>query len=289
MGDEKAGKTPGPNAYRADAKSPVITSAPKYGFGTSKRPQSVNLKKVAPGPGTYELKGITGSESQGRTLATRLNGSKTTNCFNPGPGSYTPGYTQSIKKEPGWRIGSSTRGEEERFERKRNNPPPDSYNPNIYASKTKLASWSFGSSVRADFAKGNVNPGPNNYDAKIKSGAPAYGMGLKLENQSLIGTNVRKTAGNPGSSTYNPDFTAIKKKLPAFSMKGRYKNADTLKVPGPGAYNSAGSPNKTKAPAFGFGTQPQRGKLATSDAPGPGLYQIPCSIALLPSYTGARS
>lgn len=38
MGDEKAGKTPGPNAYRADAKSPVITSAPKYGFGTSKRP-----------------------------------------------------------------------------------------------------------------------------------------------------------------------------------------------------------------------------------------------------------
>jgi hypothetical protein len=55
-------------------------------------------------------------------------------------------------------------------------------------------------------------------------------------------------------------------------MKGRYKNADTLKVPGPGAYNSAGSPNKTKAPAFGFGTQPQRGKLATSDAPGPGLY-----------------
>ena len=71
---------------------------------------------------------------------------------------------------------------EERYERKRNNPPPDSYNPNIYASKTKLASWSFGSSVRADFAKGNVNPGPNNYDTKIKSGAPAYGMGLKLEN-----------------------------------------------------------------------------------------------------------
>lgn len=97
-------------------------------------------------------------------------------------------------------------------------------------------------------------------------------MGLKLDNQSLIGTSVKKTQGNPGASHYNPDFNPTKKKLPAFSMKGRHKNADPSKVPGPGAYNTVGSPNKKAAPAYGFGTQSQRGKLATSVAPGPGVY-----------------
>ena len=163
MGNEKAALTPGPNAYRANSKQPVQKAAPAYGFGTSRRPQSVNVKKQAPGPGQYELRGIIGSESQGRTLATKLNPSKTTNDFNPGPGQYQPQFTQSIKKNPGWRIGTSQRGEEQRDEKRRNYPPPDTYNPNIYASKKKLASWSFGSSTRADFAKGNINPGPNNY------------------------------------------------------------------------------------------------------------------------------
>jgi len=80
-------------------------------------------------------------------------------------------------------------------------------------------------------------------------------MGLKLETQSAIGTSIRKTACNPGASTYNPDFKPTRKQLPAFSMKGRHKNAALSKVPGPGAYNSSGSPNKKSAPSFGFGTQ----------------------------------
>lgn len=63
-------------------------------------------------------------------------------------------------------------------------------------------------------------------------------MGLKLENQSLIGSNVKKTAGNPGAANYNPDFNPTKKKMPAFSMKGRHKNAGASRVPGPGAYSS---------------------------------------------------
>jgi len=44
MGDEKAGRTPGPNAYRADSKRTVQRLAPAYGFGSSKRPQSVNVR-----------------------------------------------------------------------------------------------------------------------------------------------------------------------------------------------------------------------------------------------------
>ena len=73
-------------------------------------------------------------------------------------------FSQNIKQNPGWRIGTSKRGEEERAIRKRNYPPPDSYNPNVSASKTQAAKWGFGTSVRDDFGKGNKNPGPNNYD-----------------------------------------------------------------------------------------------------------------------------
>lgn len=97
-------------------------------------------------------------------------------------------YTQAIKQNPGWKIGTSTRGEEERAQRKRNYPPPDTYDPNMHAAKQKMASWSFGTSKRSNFAGGNKNPGPNSYEIKTRVGeAPAYGMALKLDSQSLIG------------------------------------------------------------------------------------------------------
>ena len=72
-------------------------------------------------------------------------------------------------------------------------------------------------------------------------------------------------------------------------MKGRHKNAQLTGVPGPGAYSSIGSPNKMAAPSYGFGTAKQRAKQDMSVAPGPGVYQVPCSIGNLPNYTGARS
>ena len=78
--------------------------------------------------------------------------------------------------------------------------------------------------------------------------------------------------------------------MPAFSMQGRHKNDSKSRVPGPGAYETAhGSPMKKAAPSYGFGTQSQRAKLQTSVAPGPGIYQVPCSIGHLPGYTGAAA
>lgn len=47
-----AGKKPAPNAYDKDAKRAVLKSAPKFGFGTSKRPASHDTRHI-PGPGTY--------------------------------------------------------------------------------------------------------------------------------------------------------------------------------------------------------------------------------------------
>lgn len=137
MGDSKGARSPGPNAYRADSKRPVQKQAPSYGFGTSRRPQSVNVNQKRPGPGAYNLKGIVGSDAQGKSMAVKLANSKTTANFNPGPGQYTPMFTQNIRANPGWKIGSSVRGEEERDQRRRNYPPPNTYNPNIEAQKKK--------------------------------------------------------------------------------------------------------------------------------------------------------
>ena len=81
-----------------------------------------------------------------------------------------------------------------------------------------------------------------------------YGMALKLDNQSLIGQNIRKTSANPGAGNYHPDFLPTKKAMPAFSMTGRHNDAKQSKVPGPGAYTTQGSPNKKAAPSYGFGT-----------------------------------
>ena len=75
-GMSTGGRSPGPNAYRADNKLAVQRSAPAYGFGTSKRPQTANVKHMKPGPGAYELGGIVGTESQGRTLAQKLSGTQ---------------------------------------------------------------------------------------------------------------------------------------------------------------------------------------------------------------------
>lgn len=54
---------PGPNTYRERSKDTVLRQAPSFGFGSSKRPQSQYTRMNNPGPGSYQIKGIVGTES----------------------------------------------------------------------------------------------------------------------------------------------------------------------------------------------------------------------------------
>ena len=81
-------------------------------------------------------------------------------------------------------------------------------------------------------------------------------MGMKLENQSSIGTHQRKTFGNPGAAKYHPDYTVTKKKLPAFSMLARHSDAKKMMVPGPGTYGASYASRVKAAPKFSFGSSP---------------------------------
>lgn len=71
MGVKGAEKQPAPNAYDRDAKQVVLKSAPAFGFGKSKRPETADSRNN-PGPGTYVSKSIIGTETQGKTLGKRL-------------------------------------------------------------------------------------------------------------------------------------------------------------------------------------------------------------------------
>ena len=163
MGAVGAEKMPAPNAYNSDAKSCVLRAAPAYGFGASKR-NSKNDSE-GPGPGAYPIKTIIGTETQGKSLAKRLEQQRTSNHFSPGPGAYSNKFSVSIYSSPSWRIGTSTRDDEEKLRMKTSNyPPPDSYNPCYKTVKERNASWSFGRSLRSELATTSKDtPAPGTY------------------------------------------------------------------------------------------------------------------------------
>lgn len=267
----------------------VLRSAPSYGFGASKRPQSQGGKAYVPGPGTYPVKSIIGTETQGKTLAGRYEQARTSNMMAPGPGTYEPNAKPALTASPSWKMGSSKRDDSDKLKMRTSNfPPPDSYNPNMTSIKERNASWSFGSGQRAKLASvGLTTPAPGTYNVPNRAiEGPKYPMGSKIEANSAFGVEQRKTRGNPGPGNYNPDFSKSVKNPGAFSMKSRPQTKAEDRAPGPGAYSSANA-NK-KGPAFGFGSASQREKVPEKGIPGPGNYHIPCSIGDMPGYTGAR-
>jgi len=100
---------PGPNRYDMQNVSALLKTAPSFGFGTSKRPQSHNTRIVAPGPGAYAIKGLVGSGSTGKTLGLKLKANISSAAYVPGPGTYHASGEIALKKAPSWRIGSSKR------------------------------------------------------------------------------------------------------------------------------------------------------------------------------------
>lgn len=104
-------------------------------------------------------------------------------------------------------------------------------------------------------------------------------MGLKLEKHGSLSTKNLA----PGPGTYDGDYKAQVKAMPKYSMKGKYSPQKRLNVPGPGTYKSS-LHDKKAAPQYGFGSSPQRQPTKKTLSPGPGGYNIPCSIAEMPAY-----
>lgn len=111
-----ASKLPGPGEHAPDFKS-IKTASPRFGFGSEKRASPINEKLAAmPGPGNYKLPNI--HENLSYSMGIKLKGSMDTNSISPGAGTYEPDIYKSKKREPQYKLGTSTRQDLE-FETKK--------------------------------------------------------------------------------------------------------------------------------------------------------------------------
>lgn len=149
-------KTPGPGAY--NNKSGLRDTGTF--FGSSER--KPDLHTGAPGPGTYEIKGIAKENllhGKGKSLSSRhklLRKDPT-----PAPTHYDPGLGIVKKSAPAFKFGGETR---ETKNRKMNNPAPDAYSPSYSPVKKNGPQWGIGTAPRPDLNRKNENPGPGTYD-----------------------------------------------------------------------------------------------------------------------------
>ncbi len=177
MASKGSQNQPAPNAYDRNAKNAVLHAAPSFGFGTSKRPATADSRLV-PGPGTYQSKTIIGTDSQGKSLGSKLKQQKTTDMFSPGPGTYNAKAEVTMMSSPGWKVGTSTRNDADRAKLRCSNfPPPDTYNPEFTRTRQSMPSWGFGSSVRkGEITTAKFTPAPGTYAIKGKTGTegPTY-------------------------------------------------------------------------------------------------------------------
>ena len=141
-----------------------------------------------------------------------------------------------------------------------------------------------GTEKRPELSGASKVPGPGSYATKSTVGdGPKAALSPRLN-------PLKPVAVVPGPGTYEPKHDSVVEKVPAsgigYGERGALNAKKTTNVPGPGAYTNAGG-LKT-GPKFGFGTS-QRTNDKPSPNPGPGNYNVPSTIAALPSYEKSKS
>jgi hypothetical protein len=216
-----AKNVPGPGNYESSLADKKV--APKYGFGSSNRDAIKDMNSTFPGPGQYKLNGIVGNDGPGILMHSKLSDNKKMNT--PGPGQYeTP--LKLKKNSPAYRQGT-----EKRTSSQVNtiSPPPNAYNPTTQFTSKASAKWGFGTEKRKNTAS-NLSPGPGNYEL----GSSAFSNKFKFHMGQKLDDNKDKMQV-PGAGQYDPDYKAVTKSLPKYSMKARFNTlTDKMNVPGPG-------------------------------------------------------
>ena len=86
-------------------------TAPRYGFGTERRPEIARAgKNASPSPGAYEAKTVMGAEGTKRTLSPKLtvDYKAKNDRLVPGPGAYEF-HLKAMKTAPNYGIGTAKR------------------------------------------------------------------------------------------------------------------------------------------------------------------------------------
>ena len=163
----------------------------------------------------------------------------------------------------------------------------DPKNPSLYRTDN-LKKNSIGNAQRQDMVNRMKVPGPGNYvfkgDFDKAQDKPKFHMGIKTQN--FMG----KTLDQPGPGEYETDVIPIHHSNVAHfvgtSVRSDLGVGKAYMYPGPGEYEApVDSQMDPRIRIAGtFGTEKKDTKIKKSFAPGPGSYDQPSSVGLMPQY-----
>ena len=189
---------PGPGMY--ESLSDMKKTAPRYGFGTEKRPE-VARKSMSPGPGGYEAKKVIGAEGTQKSMSPKLSlDYKVKNDkLVPGPGQYEF-HLKAMKTAPNYGIGTSKRSQNASPGMKGVSTDPGAYNPNSTFTKRSSPNYRMGSETRKMFDDKHTKsvPGPGNYAIGSKAFENRHGWSMGAKGKDMSKLIV------PGAGTYEP-------------------------------------------------------------------------------------
>ena len=192
--------------------------------------------------------------------AKKYESDKTDQLITPGPGKYKPNII--LKRQPSWRIGSSTRPKEQNLE----NPGPGAYNLRYKFPEGPYYSIA---TKPKEFSEKMKTPGPALYRPLNLNQGISYSFGHKYKDKLL------DMHPGPGPGKYN--LRTEKDLIVPSSIFGHEKRPEpsgkSIATPGPGKYNSINLDIATSVmhPKYSFGRE-KRTIDNNNENPGPGSY-----------------
>mmetsp|Transcript_31589 Transcript_31589/g.58047 ORF Transcript_31589/g.58047 Transcript_31589/m.58047 type:complete len:233 (+) Transcript_31589:40-738(+) len=155
LGINSKWKVPGPGSYMPD--NPQRKGGPTWGFGSQEQRPTVKAK-ITPPPGTYNVR--TDMKCSGGLMAGRRSVARSASA--PGPGAYTPGYSQ-VETIPKWGFGADSRKEDSLTRTARSMPGPGTYEvpKTLNGNITTKSSPTFTFTARRPPPTSDTTPGPH--------------------------------------------------------------------------------------------------------------------------------
>eukprot|EP01017_Pseudomicrothorax_dubius_P008295 TRINITY_DN12719_c0_g1_i2.p1 TRINITY_DN12719_c0_g1~~TRINITY_DN12719_c0_g1_i2.p1 ORF type:complete len:155 (+),score=11.22 TRINITY_DN12719_c0_g1_i2:92-556(+) len=141
----------------------------------------------------------------------------------------------------------------------------------------------FGTGDRASIVQNAFTPGPGTYfvseEITENKKEPPPGDGLRQNIQ-----DPTRKENTPGPGAYDPTHSTVWQSTPGYRLgySGRSQSERNRGIPGPGQYDVRGDLDGSKY-SFGLSLKKKGLKKSLFD-PGPGSYDIPHSIGVVPKY-----
>ena len=206
---------------------------------------------------------------------------------NPGPDAYSINPIHSI---PGFVIKNPESKSYKEVDKSKEPVGPQKYNPYNpnHLRSDHLKKTSIGRAERDDLVQTMNTPGPGNYvitgDFEKAREKPQFHMGIKT--QGFTGKNMDM----PGPGEYETDVIPIHHSNIAHfigtSVRSDLGVGKAYKYPGPADYEAQidSQMDPRISIAGTFGTDKKDTEIKKSFAPGPGSYDIPESVGVMPQY-----